>query len=269
MRKIIFVFVLMQSLVLTSVGQTISTNAEIYNFDIGDIFHYSHSMSAPNGGDLTEINNTIIGKYYSPNNDTLFYVRDIISRSSSSANPTPVYEYFTDTMYYANLDSFVNHGIIDSVYTDVTKYNGRKINRDTSSLSDLYVNSLGKVYDMIYYSVANSIEDLYQLVYYKKGNEVWGTPIPLGTKSRNIYLFNINIYPNPANNILHLSFEKKLNEDILLSIYNSLGKLVKQQQLAAYSNDYKMNIGELSKGIYFIKFTSNKQPVYSSKFIKK
>jgi len=78
----------------------------------------------------------------------------------------------------------------------------------------------------------------------------------------------ISIYPNPASNNLYFHFKKNINEDILLSIYNSLGKLVKQEQLTAYSNEYRVNIGELSKGIYFVKFTSNTQPVYSSKFIK-
>ena len=78
----------------------------------------------------------------------------------------------------------------------------------------------------------------------------------------------IKIYPNPTGNNLYLHFKKKINEDILLSIYNSTGQLVKQEQFTAFSNEYRVNIGEISKGVYFVKFTSNTQPVYSSKFIK-
>ena len=77
MRKIIFVFVLIQSFVLTLVGQTISTNAEIYNFDIGDIFHYFEIMSGSGSSTNIESNIIITAKYYSLNNDTLYYVTSI------------------------------------------------------------------------------------------------------------------------------------------------------------------------------------------------
>jgi len=93
--------------------------------------------------------------------------------------------------------------------------------------------------------------------------------VGINKKDVSLNLPSISIYPNPANNNLYLHFKKSINKDVLLSIYNSLGKLVKQEQLTAFGNEYRVNIGELNKGIYFVKFTSNMQTVYSSKFIKK
>ena len=45
MKKVILIIILIQISILSIVGQPISTNAEIYNFDIGDIFHYYEELS--------------------------------------------------------------------------------------------------------------------------------------------------------------------------------------------------------------------------------
>ena len=56
-------------------GQEISTNGEIYDFEIGDVFHYSGYM----WGVISKKIHTITDKYYSANNDTLFYPYEIES----------------------------------------------------------------------------------------------------------------------------------------------------------------------------------------------
>ena len=76
------------------------------------------------------------------------------------------------------------------------------------------------------------------------------------------------LYPNPATSNFNLRFEQSPNEDMKLSIYSVSGTLVKQQQLAAYANEYRVDIGELSMGVYFVKLISDNQIIFSSKFIK-
>ncbi len=61
-RKILLVFILMQGLVLTLISQTVSTNAEVYNFDISDVFHYHEVMGG--GGSATNKESNIVQKSF-------------------------------------------------------------------------------------------------------------------------------------------------------------------------------------------------------------
>ena len=59
---------------LKTVSQEISTVGEIYDYEIGDIFHFDLFCW---GCVIDETKIQIINKYYSQNNDTLYYTRDI------------------------------------------------------------------------------------------------------------------------------------------------------------------------------------------------
>ena len=76
------------------------------------------------------------------------------------------------------------------------------------------------------------------------------------------------LYPNPASDNFNLRFDENPNRDIQLSIFSSSGALVKQQQLAAFGNEYRVDIQDLKAGVYFIKLESTEGLVFSSKFVK-
>jgi len=76
------------------------------------------------------------------------------------------------------------------------------------------------------------------------------------------------LYPNPATNNFNLSFEQSPTKAMQLSIYNSAGQLVKQEQLTAFGNEYRVDIEDLSIGVYFVRLESDGKVVFSSKFIK-
>jgi hypothetical protein len=76
------------------------------------------------------------------------------------------------------------------------------------------------------------------------------------------------LYPNPATNIFNLRFNESTREAIQLSIYSVSGKLVKQQKLLAFGNEYRINIQDLISGVYFVRLESGGEVVYSGKFIK-
>ena len=76
------------------------------------------------------------------------------------------------------------------------------------------------------------------------------------------------LYPNPATTNFNLRFEQSPKEDMQLSIYSASGALVKQQQLTAFGNEYRVDIGELGVGVYFVKLESDGELVYSGKFVK-
>ena len=77
------------------------------------------------------------------------------------------------------------------------------------------------------------------------------------------------LYPNPATSNFNLRFEQSPKEDMQLSIFSASGALVKQERLSAFANEYRIDIGELSIGLYFVSLESNERIVFNSKFIKK
>ena len=62
-----------------------------------------------------------------------------------------------------------------------------------------------------------------------------------------------SIYPNPANTKINISSKREGNF-IQLSIYNTLGELIKREK---FENNSEIDISELKPGIYLIKIYSD------------
>ena len=71
----------------------------------------------------------------------------------------------------------------------------------------------------------------------------------------------INTYPNPANDLLFLDCKKDFNE---VKVFDDAGNLISIFK----GNNQKLDISELSKGIYFINILSHNKLIGFSKFIK-
>ena len=73
---------------------------------------------------------------------------------------------------------------------------------------------------------------------------------------------SMKVYPNPANNVSSLNLFIELNErtDAVVSIINVNGEIVAQlkKEFAVGANNASLDIADLSSGIYFVQFTSNK-----------
>jgi hypothetical protein len=65
---------------------------------------------------------------------------------------------------------------------------------------------------------------------------------------------SIKIYPNPASDIITLNINNKNIADITLTIYTSVGTLVKSKLLR--QNNQSIYIGDLSCGVYVITLKS-------------
>lgn len=72
----------------------------------------------------------------------------------------------------------------------------------------------------------------------------------------------IQIYPNPAQETLHVDLPDNSPKDII-QFYNSVGKIVKEFETTASSD---INISDLPQGLYFLKMKTNAQ--WSKKLIK-
>ncbi|MDI3545768.1 MAG: polyhydroxybutyrate depolymerase [Rikenellaceae bacterium] len=76
------------------------------------------------------------------------------------------------------------------------------------------------------------------------------------SSSQNINDFsehNIQIFPNPTNSILTITFPLQyMNDFNLIEIYNTLGELVYSQKIHSLQNQITINLSDLSEGIYFL-----------------
>ena len=76
----------------------------------------------------------------------------------------------------------------------------------------------------------------------------------------------LNIYPNPSDQIITISINNPLNQDMEIKIFNSFGKLV--NNISDFnSNEISLNTRKLANGIYFIQVRKGRNKVAAGKFI--
>lgn len=122
-----------------------------------------------------------------------------MERSSFDINWT--YDYYIDTVYYGQLDSLINSGQIDTVYSDDELYNGRLINYVQDTVNNnthirKYVEECGLALERYYNLSLITGSYVEELFYFKKGDEEWGSPMYVSVEELTI-THNISIYPTP------------------------------------------------------------------------
>lgn len=65
---------------------------------------------------------------------------------------------------------------------------------------------------------------------------------------------SVNIFPNPASDIVTLNSDNINNTDLTLDIYNLIGNIVKSENLK--QNNRQFTVGDLSNGVYMVKIKS-------------
>lgn len=77
----------------------------------------------------------------------------------------------------------------------------------------------------------------------------------------------LDVYPNPAENVLHIEFAKS-NELTRLDVYDVSGKLIQSQQVDGQLGQHEINIESLTTGVYLLS-VQNSVISKTAKFIKK
>ena len=254
---------------------TYQTLGEIYDFDIGDEFHYRNifyegSQYPPDLKYDECVNITITDKYYSADRDTVFYNRTY--RSSRIENNGTWDTSMVDLVSFKNLGSTLRdvHGkwaFPDSSNPDY--FHGRVLNEVAmpNAGNDGYTNmrfvqGLGQV--NYHYDQSGQQHMLIEekLVYYKKGSEVWGTPYPVSIEKYLIPDKRLVITPNPAHNEIEVSIGKYLKSELI--IYDMNSKKVLNFEFAG--NTTKLDISNLKTGIYILTVV-NKDGVSNAKLL--
>ena len=81
-----------------------------------------------------------------------------------------------------------------------------------------------------------------------------------GTLGINKYglLSSINVFPNPASDLLNIHFNQEIKNSTSVCIYSVVGKKMKEIILPAGTEFSSINIRDLNKGMYFIQILSGK-----------
>jgi hypothetical protein len=183
---------------------------QVFDFEIGDEFHYMEDVSYYNPFVAYKLDRiTILDRRYSPGGDTLFYRRQIEGYTQNMIPSTGPYPYemryyfhsSEDELKYTNLDSTIfwflaeghfsylkdyNHGehgfeVSDSMVYESGEFCQRTING--YQFSDFTLNDrfelgegLGITYLSTEYEECQCHTELRKLQYYRKGNDSCGTP---------------------------------------------------------------------------------------------
>ena len=76
---------------------------------------------------------------------------------------------------------------------------------------------------------------------------------------------NLHIYPNPANDHLHINLNSyPINESVQMKVTNALGELLLADTI---SNNTSIDISNFNSGVYFLKLLDKKGNIYQTKFL--
>ena len=239
------------------------TNREIYNFQVGDVIHFSHYSSFE--GFSRHFIREFQSKSYSIDQDSVtFVVLDSIYELVSA----PYFKLTVrfDTITYVNLDSFPSPSIDDSTFDNcgtTMYYANYSINRPgvpyTELYSDSYMESLGRYYLYVIDS-DNTRREYSTLKYYKTKVRECGVPY------RNFKLvelkyntkIDIEIFPNPAGDFIKVNGITQGQ----YKLFDQLGRVIQNGEF-----EEKIDISSLNPGIYFVEIVEDNF-IYSQKIIK-
>ena len=70
---------------------------------------------------------------------------------------------------------------------------------------------------------------------------------------------NLDVYPNPTDDIFNISFVSDEIQTLSIRVINIVGEVVYTESLEHFVGEYtkQINIGDNSKGIYFLEITDN------------
>jgi hypothetical protein len=67
----------------------------------------------------------------------------------------------------------------------------------------------------------------------------------------------INVYPNPAESYINVSFNKPTTDEVSISIIDNIGKVVSVQNTQVGVKVVKLNIASLASGVYNVSVKDN------------
>lgn len=288
-----------------SLGYQPITRGDIYDYEIGDVFHknirYSSTGSYYDFYETKEVINKVT--YPDTNKVTYYFERyywgwpgpgaytfehDTILKTYTSLHAIYGGEMPFETDY---IESGWTIGYNRWYHLNNNKYNGRRI---VKSPVNTYVNygdtcyylwmgvdeklmmggfSLGIVgcgkYDMVPGYLHQLCNPCNYLRYFRKGSEEWGTPITPPLTVNDIYAIEdvLKIYPNPAFEVIKVELPVKAHSNNIM-VVNVLGEKQWVHINHVSSTELSIEVSSLASGMYFIVYVVEDR-IFKARFLVK
>jgi len=192
-----------------------------------------------------------------------------VTYTAQILEPYDSLNYVVDTLYTNNIDTCFGY-VIDSFYIDSIFISGNNL------VTVVWVFSGGGMNSTLYATYTYNLNGSQIVVLTINCDSAKN----LATYSGYIYIsptMGVNaedpqntllMYPNPVTDILNIDFADLLTGENSLQIYSSSGQLVYSESLPSGSENFRINVSFLKKGIYFVKFEDGSGKYVTSKFLK-
>jgi hypothetical protein len=257
--------------------------SDIYDFNIGDEFHYLITDYSLGPDGYENIRKIVIDKTMSDSEDSVNYTIDERRWGFKIVEHNPIqYEYYQmDTIYhevYTGLKEFVlapkqmpfeavfeqGFNVVSNALMYRSQFNGRLTIRKNgqsllfngeclSSTHDSYGGSFvyyivgcGDLYSSI---ISETVEECYpceHLGYYKKGDEEWGQPLLVPNETTAPY--SVTLHPNPANDKIEIESTVDIESIRILTLHG------KEVQILTNINSVSviMDVSSLNPGFHIL-----------------
>lgn len=247
---------------------------KVYDFEVGDVFHFYNFFLINSSGDKKRQNYTVLSKVIDSSNFTYTYTFDFAEEFHEDHGPSQTWTYTYDTIQltynwiipidstpyslnqngygqfeddWRNLSRRAYLSRLDpiGVYHDSCyQYQGSDISRTTVR----YVEGLGCVISYTDgYNGSTTFESGFYLIYLNKGGQTWGTPYHVGLDESTLQ--SVAVFPNPASDILHIT-GLKTDKPIGYNLVDLVGKNLQSGEVSG--NQPEINIQNLPAGIHFL-----------------
>lgn len=268
-------------------GRVFLTPRQIYNYNIGDEFHYySESVDLQESYQWSYSTiKKVIDKYVSADTDTIIYTFDIKRQIKSPVwgetkfdsiyTGIETQKYIFDKKFYLPLEPFFYyHNFVYANYAAVTDYFYRvslredgRIESSAEENGEFFEPSIDNTWKLRFMDNGSTqicaeglgvtytgSEDMFEwgfikLVYYKKGTEVWGTPLDFTSVEDNP-ADELDVFPNPVRSGENMVVSNLGEGSHSIEIFNALGTKVYNIEDIYYNHSFK--IENLPTGMYFI-----------------
>ncbi len=284
--KKIYLFLSLALLCLSLNAQDSLRVRDVFDFEVGDKFHYRTSLD-PQAGLI--INQEILGKWSSPGGDTIFYERLALAKEVSLPG-TPI-NGGEDLIFYTHLDDFIVHTIFgpepcldydssecryEVEVADFCGHTSNLIRRVTNvdgvgenSYTYAYARGLGDIEYRWFSDNAPGAPSELWMIYFKKGTEECGTPDDILLDTKEVYRSQESVFtvaPNPVVGELWIQTKSSGTGFANLRLYQIDGSML--NQWPRHNLSESINLTDLPKGLYLLQIESD-QGWTTQKLIKK
>jgi len=268
----------------TVIGRGLLTFGEIYNYEIGDVFHqriYIEGASAPDIYNVFEV----LDKYFSSGLDTVYYQMGRIEWWYYIGGLSEI-NFDTLTESYYNLDEILYDGRFPAetmwfpdssavysyeLYYDNATYNGRMMYHGPFEIfpspvfPDTCFDRMGADYTTYiegcgdfthFYGDYHNCMPCQRLDYFKKGDEEWGTPyeIPVGIIDHQP--LTVKIYPVPAGDFVMIDLEIEDNKDVTITLSDISGRILLEKTVLPDQFPCRLELSPMESSFFLLKISS-------------